>query len=270
MEEDLDRIIQQEILTRYHRQQQSALNKRAATSGGGHYTKARRDANSFLTEYINKHSLMHTSLTPNELRDALGPPEYTEEVPYQTALSRHRRRQHTLVFEGFHQVVHSALGSPKSGTTFNYLNPTVSKLAKSPAPTFYQTSNAKQIVSQMASEKVRKMVEEQKMAEFEREIGKNLPSKKEIFEAWNTYKMKATETARPTSIVETSQEKKKRMRAVFGDNEHFNALGARWPLFSQTKVHHMQLGRLMHGLSGQEKGDAYKKLRKRVLDARVA
>jgi hypothetical protein len=46
------------------------------------------------------------------------------------------------------------------------------------------------------------------------------------------YKARATETARPQSIVETAKEKKKRMRAVFGDNEHFNALGARWPLFS--------------------------------------
>ena len=97
-----------------------------------------------------------------------------------------------------------------------------------------------------------------------------MPTKKEIFEAWNTYKARITENARPGSIVETADSKKRRMKAVFGDNENFNALGARWPLFSQTRVHHSQLGRLMHGLSDKDKGLAYKKLRQRVLDARIA
>jgi hypothetical protein len=76
------------------------------------------------------------------------------------------------------------------------------------------------------------------MKDYESAIGENLPSKKEIFEAWNTYKKKATETARPGSLIETAETKSKRMQVVYGDNEHFNALGARWPLFSQTRVHH--------------------------------
>lgn len=77
------------------------------------------------------------------------------------------------------------------------------------------------------------------MKDYDKEISANGPTKKEIFNAWSVYKAKATETARPSSIVETAESKQNRMRAVFGDNEHFNALGARWPLFSQTKVHHM-------------------------------
>jgi hypothetical protein len=58
------------------------------------------------------------------------------------------------------------------------------------------------------------------------------------------------------------------MKAFFGDNEHFNALGARWPHFSQTKVHHQQLARLLHGEG--DKPLAYRLVRQRVLDGRVA
>jgi len=38
--------------------------------------------------------------------------------------------------------------------------------------------------------------------------------------------------------METEEGKKKKLKQVYGDNEHFNALGARWPNFSQTKIHH--------------------------------
>jgi len=58
------------------------------------------------------------------------------------------------------------------------------------------------------------------------------------------------------------------MKAFFGDNEHFNALGTRWPHFSQTKVHHQQLARLLHGEG--DKPLAYRLVRQRVLDGRVA
>ena len=61
---------------------------------------------------------------------------------------------------------------------------------------------------------------------------RKLPTKIEIYEAWNAYKIRASSTAKPSSIVESADQKQKRLKAAFGDNEHFNALGARWPLFS--------------------------------------
>jgi hypothetical protein len=69
-------------------------------------------------------------------------------------------------------------------------------------------------------------------------LTKKLPNKLEIYEAWKSYKQKATATARPVPLIETNESKEKRLREVFGDNEHFNALGARWPIFSQTRIHH--------------------------------
>ena len=52
------------------------------------------------------------------------------------------------------------------------------------------------------------------------------------------YKEKATATAKPAPIIETKESKNRKMKMVYGDNEHFNALGARWPIFSQTRIHH--------------------------------
>ena len=45
-------------------------------------------------------------------------------------------------------------------------------------------------------------------------------------------------TAKPVPLIETDDSKNRRLKMVFGDNEHFNALGARWPIFSQTRIHH--------------------------------
>ncbi len=64
------------------------------------------------------------------------------------------------------------------------------------------------------------------------------PKKQEIYEAWKQYKAKVTSTAQASEMMETSKDRKKKLKQVYGDNEHFNALGARWPVFSQTKIHH--------------------------------
>ena len=69
-------------------------------------------------------------------------------------------------------------------------------------------------------------------------VTKGEPNKQEIYEAWKVYKEKATATAKPVPLIETAESKKRKMKMVYGDNEHFNALGARWPIFSQTRIHH--------------------------------
>jgi hypothetical protein len=58
------------------------------------------------------------------------------------------------------------------------------------------------------------------------------PKKQEIYEAWQKYKTKVTATAKLSEFIETEKDRKERLRQVYGDNEHFNALGARWPVFS--------------------------------------
>jgi len=66
---------------------------------------------------------------------------------YLTALSRHRKRQYTLVFDGFQ--------SPTGG----YQNPTISKLAKVPAETYYKSSNAHSLITQLATDKLHKVLQ---------------------------------------------------------------------------------------------------------------
>ncbi len=70
--------------------------------------------------------------------------------------------------------------------------------------------------------------------------------------------------------MESEEDRKKRMKEIYGDNESFNAGAARWPVFSQTKLHHTQLGGLMHSLDPKNKSKAFLRLKQRALDARIA
>lgn len=47
-----------------------------------------------------------TKMAVNELREALGQEEFHDEpiLGYQTAIQRHRRKQHMMIFDGFHSV----------------------------------------------------------------------------------------------------------------------------------------------------------------------
>lgn len=80
------------------------------------------------------------------------------------------------------------------------------------------------MVANAAKEEVHRVQQGEKKETF---------SKQEVYEAWKEYKAKATKTVQPLPFGEETQDnRQQRLRSVFGDNEHFNALGARWPLFS--------------------------------------
>lgn len=95
-EDEIDRIVQMEILSRYQNKV--------------HTPTSQSEVAELFSARINRMH-KHTNRR-DQLRTALGSTtEYTEEerIPYQSAVSRHRRRQHMLVFEGFHDIKVNAL-----------------------------------------------------------------------------------------------------------------------------------------------------------------
>lgn len=164
-----------------------------------------------------------------------------------------------MVFEGFDSVT-----SPKAEITgkFRHMNPTLSQLSKIPADRAgYKTIT--NIGSAMTGDLLKQIVKQQ----IKQVDGMN---DEEVREAWTEYQARATSNAQPVRVIESDEQRKKRIKAIANDNEHYNAAGARWPVFSQTRMNHQQLGRLMHGLTGDEKKVAFKKIRDRVLDVRIA
>ena len=160
---------------------------------------------------------------------------------YSTAYERLRRKQHTMIFEGFSNINSPALSPLIKPRAYDYMSPTLSKLAKTPGDTAYHFTAKKMLATNMADQQL-KVVSEHQLHLHEgsaRDLTKGkVPNKQEIYEAWRTYKDKAMSTAKPVPLIETDDSKNRRLKMVFGDNEHFNALGARWPIFSQTRIHH--------------------------------
>ena len=63
-----------------------------------------------------------------------------------------RRKQHTLIFEGFSNINNPAL-SPKVGPrAYDYMTPTLSRLAKTPAHTAYHDTAPKMLASKLADQ----------------------------------------------------------------------------------------------------------------------
>lgn len=164
-----------------------------------------------------------------------------------------------MVFEGFNSVT-----SPQAEITekFRHMHPTLSQLSKIPADRAgYKTIT--NIGSAMTGDLLKQIVKQQiKQVDGIKD--------EEIREAWTEFQARATSNAQPVRVIESDEQRKKRIKAIANDNEHYNAAGARWPVFSQTRMNHQQLGRLMHGLTGDEKMIAFKRVRDRVLDVRIA
>jgi hypothetical protein len=70
-----------------------------------------------------------------------------------------------LIYEGFHDVQMRAVMTPsttnghnngrKRNTNFGYMNPTIAKLAKTPAPTYYKNTNFEGVIGEIVTEKMK-------------------------------------------------------------------------------------------------------------------
>ena len=76
-----------------------------------------------------------------------------EIITYQTALQRLRKRQHMLVFDGFHQV--NSQVYEVDHRKLQHMQPTISALARYPVP--IKSAAGNKLVSTLANEKIQKI-----------------------------------------------------------------------------------------------------------------